>query len=44
MRKVRRARAIRPRQAKGLTRKYLDQFLYSEPDTPWGMRMRSAMN
>jgi site-specific recombinase XerD len=43
MRRVRRARAIRPRQAKGLTRKYLDQFLDSEPDTPWGLRNRAML-
>lgn len=43
MRKVRRARAIRPRQAEGLTRPYLDQFLESEPDTPWGLRNRAML-
>ncbi|MBO6768974.1 MAG: tyrosine-type recombinase/integrase [Erythrobacter sp.] len=43
MRKVRRARSIRPRQAEGLTRKYLDRFLESEPDTPWGLRNRAMM-
>ena len=43
MRKVRRARAIRPRQAKGLTRNYLESFLESEPDTPWGLRNRAML-
>ncbi|QIG54274.1 tyrosine-type recombinase/integrase [Altererythrobacter sp. BO-6] len=43
MRKVRRARSIRPRQAKGLTRNYLDSFLESEPDTPWGLRNRAML-
>ena len=43
MRKVRRSRAIRPRQAKGLTRNYLDSFLESEPDTPWGLRNRAML-
>ncbi len=43
MRKVRRARAVRPRQAKGLTRKYLESFLESEPDTPWGLRNRAML-
>lgn len=38
MRKVRRARALRPRQAKGLTRDYLDRFLESEPNNAWGLR------
>ncbi len=42
MRKVRRQKSIRPRQAKGLTRDYLEIFLESEPDTPWGLR-NSAM-
>ncbi|MEP5937626.1 MAG: tyrosine-type recombinase/integrase [Erythrobacter sp.] len=43
MRKVRRGRSIRPRQAKGLTRNYLDQFLESEPNTPWGLRNRAML-
>lgn len=43
MRKVRRARAIRPRQAKGLTRNFLERFLDSEPDTPWGLRNRAML-
>lgn len=44
LRRVRRARSIRPQQAKGLTRNYLDQFLASEPDTPWGLRNRSMLS
>ena len=43
MRKVRRARAVRPRQAKGLTRHYLQSFLASEPDSPWGLRNRAML-
>lgn len=43
IREVRRARAIRPRRAKGLTLKYLDQFLAGEPDTPWGLRNRAIL-
>lgn len=43
MRKVRRQKPIRPRQAKGLTRNYLDRFLESEPDTPWGLRNRAML-
>lgn len=43
MRKVRRRKSIRPRQAKGLTRNYLESFLESEPDTPWGMRNRAML-
>ena len=43
MRKVRRARTVRPRQAKGLTRHYLERFPESEPDTPWGLRNRAML-
>lgn len=43
MRKVRRAKPIRPRQAKGLTHKYLNSFLKSEPNTPWGTRNRAML-
>lgn len=43
MRKVRRQKPIRPRQAKGLTSNYLKNFLESEPDTPWGMRNRAML-
>lgn len=44
LRRVRRAKLTRPRQAKGLTREYLDRFLASEPDTPWGLRNRAMMS
>ncbi|SMX23636.1 tyrosine-type recombinase/integrase [Boseongicola aestuarii] len=37
-RRVRLSKPVRPKQAKGLTRDYLDRFLASEPDTPWGLR------
>lgn len=43
-RRVRRANAVRPRQAKGLTRQYLDKFLESEPDSPWGLRNRAMLS
>ena len=43
-RRVRRANAVRPRQAKGLTRPYLDRFLESEPDSPWGRRNRAMLS
>ena len=43
-RRVRRSKPVRPRQAKGLTRTYLDQFLESEPDTPWGLRNRAMLS
>ena len=44
MRKVRRQKPIRPRQAKGLTRNYLESFLESEPGTPWGLRNRAMLS
>ena len=43
-RRVRRARAVRPSQAKGLTRPYLDRFLASDPRTPWGLRHRAMLS
>ena len=43
MRKIRRQKLIRLRQTKGLTRDYLDRFLASEPDTPWGLRNRAML-
>jgi site-specific recombinase XerD len=35
LRRIKRAKHTRPKQAKGLTRKYLDAFLEVQPDTPW---------
>lgn len=43
-RRVRRSKPVRPRQAKGLTRNYLDRFLESEPETPWGLRNRAMLS
>ena len=43
-RRVRRRKAVRPKQAKGLTRDYLDRFLETEPDTPWGLRNRAMLS
>ena len=43
-RRIKRQHAIRPKQAKGLTRDYLDRFLASEPDTPWGLRNRAMLS
>lgn len=37
LRRVRRSRLARPKQARGLTRDLLDQFVATEPDTPWGL-------
>jgi site-specific recombinase XerD len=41
LRRACRAKTMRPQQAKGLTRDYLDQFIASEPNTPWGLRSRA---
>ena len=43
-RRIRRAKHTRPKQAKGLTRKYLDQFLAVQPDGPWGLRNRAMLS
>ncbi|WP_416898614.1 MAG: tyrosine-type recombinase/integrase [Minwuia sp.] len=43
-RRIRRRKAVRPKQAKGLTRDYLDRFLETEPDTPWGWRNRAMLS
>ncbi len=37
-RRIRRAKLTRPKQAKGLTRKYLNAFLAAQPETPLGLR------
>ena len=42
-RRIRRAKFGRPKQAKGLTRKYLDAFLAVQPDTPIGLRNRAML-
>ncbi|MGJ8561890.1 MAG: tyrosine-type recombinase/integrase [Litorimonas sp.] len=43
-RRIRRAKLTRPKQAKGLTRKYLDAFLAVQPETPWGLRNRAMLS
>ena len=43
-RRVRRRKAVRPKQAKGLTQHYLERFLETEPDTPWGLRNRAMLS
>lgn len=43
LRRVRRAKLSRPKQAKGLTRVYLDPFLEAQPETPWGLRNRAML-
>jgi site-specific recombinase XerD len=44
IRKIRRAKLGRPKQAKGLTSEYLAQFLAVQPDTPWGWRNRAMLS
>lgn len=43
-RRINRRNAVRPKQAKALTREYLDRFLATEPDTPWGLRNRAMLS
>jgi site-specific recombinase XerD len=43
-RRIRRAKFSRPKQAKGMTRKYLDLFLEAQPDNPWGLRNRAMLS
>ncbi|OHC58389.1 MAG: hypothetical protein A3D16_18585 [Rhodobacterales bacterium RIFCSPHIGHO2_02_FULL_62_130] len=43
-RRIRRRKTSRPKQAKGLTRDYLDRFLAAQPDTPWGLRNRAMLS
>lgn len=44
VRKVRRKRLNRPRQAKGMTRNYLEQCLAAQRDDPWGLRNRAMIS
>ena len=43
LRRIRRAKLNRPKQAKGLTRGFLDRCLAAQPDTPWGLRNRAMI-
>lgn len=43
-RRVRRAKHTRPKQAKGVTRAYLDALLAVQPDTPLGLRNRAMLS
>lgn len=43
IRRIRRAKHGRPKQAKGLTRKYLEAFLEAQPDGPVGLRNRAML-
>lgn len=44
LRRVRRRKAIRPQQAKGLTSTFLDQFRDTQPDTIIGLRNRAMLS
>jgi integrase/recombinase XerD len=44
VRRVKRAKLGRPKQAKGLTADYLDAFIAVQPDTPWGWRNRAMLS
>lgn len=44
LRRVKRSRLGRPRQAKGMTRDYLVRCLDAQPDTPWGLRNRALIS
>ena len=44
LRRIRRAKLNRPKQAKGMTRRYLDRCLAAQPDTPWGLRNRAMIS
>ena len=44
IRRIRRAKLTRPKQAKGLTKTYLEAFLAVQPDTPWGLRNRAMLS
>ena len=44
LRRVKRAKATRPRQAKGLTKSYLDRFRDTQPETVIGLRNRAMLS
>jgi site-specific recombinase XerD len=44
MRRLRRTKLGRPRQAKGMTRAHLEQCLAVQPDSPWGLRNRALLS
>jgi integrase/recombinase XerD len=44
MRRLRRAKLGRPRQARGMTRAHLEQCLAVQPDSPWGLRNRALLS
>ena len=44
LRRIMRSKTIRPKQARGMTREYLDLFLESQPDTLAGLRNRALFS
>ena len=44
LRRVRRTRLVRPKQAKELTQNYLKRFIAGEPDTHWGLRNKAMLS
>lgn len=44
MRRLRRTKLGRPRQAKGMTRAHLERCLAVQPDSPWGLRNRALLS
>lgn len=44
LRRVRRGKLNRPKQAKGMTRDYLQRCLEVQPDDPWGLRNRAMIS
>ena len=43
LRRVRRAKLTRPKQAKGMTRGYLETFLAAQTDSAWGLRNKAML-
>src|SRR6056297_1879749 len=43
LRRVKRAKRMRPKQARGMTRAFLERFVDCQPDTPWGLRNRAML-
>ena len=44
LRRVRRGKLNRPKQAKGMTKTYLQRCLNAQPDNPWGLRNRAMIS
>lgn len=44
LRRVRPAKLVRPKQAKGLTQNYLERFIAGEPNSPWELRNKAMLS